>query len=334
MRRNSFVTSIMVLLVLAFATTSFGLIVAGPEPKPDPCDPNTGVLVASGIADAHGTGGTAYVEYTIWKSANNDYYYYSYQVFNPVGGFEPYIKYLVIGNPTGSEYLVTSSSGGGPVGGDAWSASIWSSEPSVVTWFVGETGTHIYPGETSWDSPLFQFVSELPPASSSLLIRQGTPSTYANGLIPAPGLQVILNPRSPGYWKHQFSGKGKRREFPFLNKYMNEIQPVSQILGDDLGGNEYDDLFVVGPLLLKPEDSSDMRAKAERQLFALWLNVASKKLDYSTMEITFENPLGEEVTRTPGSVIQEVEGILNDAASTPEQIEYAKDLAEIINHLN
>ena len=330
MENNKIVKSIVVLLVLALAGTSFAV---GYQPVPEANDPR---LIASGLADATGSGGTAFVEYWVWDGANG-YYFYTYQIINPAEDpcFTPYIKHLEIGNPSGEEYLVTGSSGGGPTGGTAWTPSVWQSgaEGTLVTWTASDTGTVVYPGQTSWEEPKFQFASQLPPSIAHIKVRQGGPNIEADGLIPAPSTPVAsIIPRSAGYWKYQFIGKGSKNETIFnLMNYMNEIEGLSNVFDDDLSGSGSDD-FANGSVILDVSDSSDMRTKAKKQLFALWLNIASGKLSHFG-DLTFVNPNGQIVTVSATEVATEVETILNNTSATAEQLEYAKDLAEILNLL-
>ena len=324
---------LVVFLILVFA----GFVSAEPTYQPIP---DSNGLLASGVADAHGPGGTGWVYYWVWDGGNG-WYYYSYMIENPAGtSFEPYIKHLEIVNLTGNEFIITGSSGGGdPAVSGPWTPNAWApgGAGTLITWTADLSATGnaaaVYPGQVSWTSdPLFQFASKLPPAVANFKVMQGTPQTYADGIIPAPQAPNLAKPRSPGYWKHQVVGKGNKKESLLqMLGFFNTIEPLSTVFSDDLSGGGSDDYNVAAPAILNPADSSIMQAKAERQLFALWLNVASNKMSYFD-EMTFEDPNGAIVTKSAIDVINEIEGIIN-SSPTADQLEYAKDLAEILNHM-
>jgi hypothetical protein len=310
---------LVVLLVVTFAAAAPAIT---PEYQPVP-EPN--LVDASGVADATGPGGIAYIEYWVWDGGNG-WYYYSYRIYNEA--FEPFVKHLTIGNPTGDPYVVTSSSGGGDVGGTPWSAGSHLSLPTLVDWVAGDPNTVVYPGQDSWESPLFQFASQLPPSSARFTVRQGDLSIYANGLIPAPGSSA--KPRSAGYWKHQYSGMGNRKEVSSLPDYMDIIEIYSQVFADELSGTISSDLAFAAATLSPVADSSDMLAEVERQLFALWLNVASQKWGYYD-SVSFD-PEGVTTTATTvQEAIDQIEATILNPAATLEELENAKDMAEILN---
>ena len=319
----------MLLLVLVVAGTSFA---ASPTYQVIPTDP--ALIVASGVADASGPAGIAFVEYWVWNGGNG-YYYYTYRIYNE--DFSPYIKHLTISNPTGTEYFITGkSSGWDPTtntpGLTPWNGSVHTTLPTLVDWVSSDPYSNIYPGYSSWGSvegELFQFASTLPPASAGFTVRQGNLMTYAIGLIPSPGSMTAMGPRSAGYWKHQCGTKGKKKEAEqtIVNAFNYIAGGLSTVFVDFSALNS----LAEGYEILKPQDSSDMQAKAERQLLALWLNVLTGKLQ-GDAEITFDGPDGTEITETPFNIIATVEAILT-GTSTPEQIEYAKDMAEILDNL-
>ncbi|MFA5863317.1 MAG: hypothetical protein WC975_01370 [Phycisphaerae bacterium] len=315
---------IFVLVVALLVNVAF--VTAVPEyqsiPTPDK-------ILASGVADATGPAGVACVEYWVWQGGNG-YYYYSYMIYN--SSFSPFIKHLTIGNPTGEEYFVTGSSAVVPPLGQPflpWSFATYASLPTVIDWVASDPGTVIYPGQTSWSNALFQFASKLPPSSSSLTVREGSLTTYANGIIPAPGNGI--SPQSTGYWKHQFSGKGNRKEAVCLPTYMNDIQIFSAVFASGLAGTVASDLNF-GAATLAPDDSSVMLAKAKRELFGVWLNVTSGKLNYYG-SVTYDPQAVTTTATTIKSAVQEIEAVILNPASTPAQLENAKDMAEILNVL-
>lgn len=281
-------------------------------------------VIASGLADVSGTGGVSAVEYWVWDGGNG-YYYYTYRIHNTA--FSPYIKHLTIGNPTAEPYVVTGRSGGGPEGGTAWSAGSHASLPTLVDWIASDPNTVVYPGQSSWASPLFQFASKLPPSSSPVAVRQGDLTIYAHGLIPAPG--GVTSPESSGYWKHQYSGKGNRKEAASLPGYMNNIEMYSDVFRADLGGTTLADL-AFGKATLEVGDNSDMQAKAKKELFALWLNIVSQKLNYYAA-FQFDPNAVTTTATTVAAAVDQVESTILNPNATLEQLENVKDMAEILN---
>ncbi|MDO8302739.1 MAG: hypothetical protein Q7T18_05830 [Sedimentisphaerales bacterium] len=289
--------------------------------------PLSGTYLASGLADASGSGGTASLEYWVWNGGNG-YYYYTYRVLN--SAFNPYICYLTISNPTREPYTITGCSGGwNPQTGEKgtpWTASSSITQIAVIQWASNSPYTNIYPGKNSWDTTdgqLFQFASKLPPTSAGFTVMQGDSSINASGLVPSPGSSTT-SPRSVGYWKQQSGTKGERKEAGSVPNYLNVIEPVS---------NVFDAMSVAScNTILAVPDNSDMRQKAKAQLLALWLNVVSGKLNYDS-QITFHDPAGQSVTMSPKQAIAAAEGAILNTAATSAELEYAKDLAEILDNL-
>ena len=319
-------TVALVLMVMMFAGVGFA---ADPEYQAIPED--AAQILASGIADATGPGGTVYVEYWVWNGGNG-YYYYAYQIHNvsTEDPFEPFVKHLTISNPSGEPYFITSSSGGGadPNGTD-WCYATHASLPTVIDFVSCDPLTVIYPGQTSWDSKYFQYASALPPSSAMLTVREGSITTYANGLIPSPG--DTAKPRSPGYWGHQYSGKGKRKEYTALPAYMRDLELYSAVFADGLSGTTLSDL-AFGEATFSDYDASVMREKAKRQLFALWLNIVSHKLDYY-LAVTFDPAEFTTTATTVGETIDQCETTILNTAATEAELENVKDMAEMLNHL-
>ena len=327
MEKKRLLRGVVLMLILVFVGNAFA---ANPSYQ---AAPPTGTYLASGISDLSGPAGLAYVEYWVWDGGN-DWYYYTYQIHNTNSEtpFLPYIKHLTIANPSGEPYVVTGRSGGylydynnnvpSSDPGVAWSAGSHVSLPTLVDW-VAPSVSFIFPGQSSWDDVKFQFASQLPPSMAGLTVRHGDLSTYASGLIAAPGSST-MDQRSPGYWKHQYGTKGKRREADSLPNFQEVIGANSEVFADI---NRFD--LSVGLSLLDPDNCFDMVSKAKRQLFAVWLNIASGKLNYAA-EITVDDPNNVEITITISQIITDCEtAILNNAAD----LEYNKDMAEILNHL-
>jgi hypothetical protein len=314
------IMSILMVGVALFATTAFGL-----EYQPLPADAN--LIIASGIADAAGTGGTAQVEYRVWDGGNG-YYYYSYWIYNeafdlPNGA----VRHLTVGNPSGMPYIVTGN-GQGSRGGDPWLASDYQSQPVIVDWVAQSTSSGVFVGESSPVTALFQFASTLPPSSARLTLRQGSVTTYADGLIVAPG--VASYPRSTGYWKHQYSGKGQPKESTLLPGYMNTIEIGSpQVFGPGLSGTVAQDM-AFGLAILNVDNNSDMLLKAKNQLFALWLNIASQKIGYYDAVAFDSNAVTTNAT-TVKEAVEQIEATILNTSATLEELENVKDIAEILN---
>ena len=96
-----------------------------------------------------------------------------------------------------------------------------------------------------------------------------------------------------------------------------------------LGGSIAEDL-VFGATTLDVDNNSDMLAKAKKQLFALWLNIASQKVDfYATISL---DPTAVVTNATTiEEAIEQIESTILDTASSLEALENVKDIAEILN---
>ena len=317
MNRQRLLGTIATILILAW-----GALAVTPTYQDIPADSN--LVLASGMADATGPGGLGYIEYWVWDGGNG-YYYYTYRIHNET--FDPFIKHLTIGNPTGAPYILTGSSGGGPVDGTAWTSSIYSTSPTLVDWVANDDTTFIYPDQSSWglEGTLFQYASALAPSSAGVVIREGSLSTYANGLIVAPG--NAMKPRSSGYWMHQYSGRGK--ETDALPDYMDSIEIYSAAFADDLAGYVSQDL-AFGKATLDPAGSPDMLAGAKRQLFALWLNIVSQKVGFYA-SVAFDSEAVDTNATTIEEAVNQIETTVMDINATLEQLENVKDMAEILN---
>ncbi|MFH1613649.1 MAG: hypothetical protein ABIG61_00995 [Planctomycetota bacterium] len=317
------IKNIIVLMVLVLTAPSFA---AEPTYQQIPADPLQ--ILASGIADASGSGGEMYVEYWVWDGGDG-YYYYTYSITNT--GFTPYIQYLTIANPSREPYYITGRSGGwNPqtgVQGQPWIGSSPINQISIVQWSSNDPfSSNIYPGYNSWtaeEGQLFQFASALPPTSAGFTVMQGDTSITASGLIAAPG-DATTTPRSSGYWKHQSGTKGMRKEATSIPGYLAVIGATS---------NVFESLTLTScNNILSVDNNSDMRQKAEKELLALWLNVVSCKMNY-TAEISFADSRGISIAMKLQQVIADVESTILNPAATIEELEYQKDTAEILNNL-
>lgn len=128
------------------------------------------------------------------------------------------------------------------------------------------------------------------------------------------------SPRTQGYWKFQCEHQnppspdhvGIQQEFiDFIGRSSNVFSGVST----------REDVCRV----LEDANKKDMKEKAELQLMALWLNVASGKLSLNT---TVQLPAG---TLSLGEVISEIEETILNSNDTKE-LEWAKDIADDINN--
>ena len=315
--------SMALVLVLALAASTFAV-----TPVYQDIPTNNSTLV-SGLADLSGPAGIAFIDWWVWEGGNG-YYYYTYRIHN--SSFSPYIKQLTVGNPSGDPYIVTGdSSGWNPTdntpGLVPWNSSTHSQLSTQVDWISSDPYSNIYPGYSSWapeNGQLFQFASQLPPISAICSVRHSDLLNYASGLIPAPG-NASLAPRSPGYWKHQSSTNGKRKEACCLDSYLNTINALSDVFEGLTVSGGYD-------ILMVPNNSSDMIAKTKRQLLALWYNVISGKLNYSA-SLEIEDPNGDTITVVISQVIADMEAAILDPGTSAEQLTYLKDLGDILNNL-
>ncbi|OQY02950.1 MAG: hypothetical protein B6I25_08645 [Planctomycetales bacterium 4572_13] len=147
---------------------------------------------------------------------------------------------------------------------------------------------------------------------------------------PAPTL-VPTKPRTPGYWKHQFGGKGKHKESdPQLTGYLTDIKNRSQVFATLAGDVEADRDTVL--TTLKPDDSSIMLDKAKKHLLAMWLNIASGKIDY-LLPMTFDPADFDTTATTVGEAIEQTESVILNAAATDAELENVKDMMDMLNNL-
>ncbi|MDD5458467.1 MAG: hypothetical protein PHF37_03645 [Phycisphaerae bacterium] len=314
---------VMVLVIAAIALPCFA---ADPTYQ---AAPPSGVYLASGIADATGSGGTAYLEYWVWDGGDS-YYYYTYRVYNVQ--FRPFIMYLTIANPTRESYTITGFSGGwNPqtgVKGTRWIGSSAINQIAVIQWVSNSPYSNLYPGVSSWgpdDGQLFQFASKLPPSSAGFTVMEGDLTIIAAGLVPAPGSSGgAVTPRSVGYWKQQSGTKGSRKEGDSIPSYLNIIGPMSNVF-DNMAVSACNEILAV-------PDNSDMRQKAKAQLLALWLNVVSGKLNYD-VSLNIKDPGNAAIIISPKQAIANIESTILNTSATLEELEYAKDLAEILDNL-
>ncbi|RKY07457.1 MAG: hypothetical protein DRP56_05655 [Planctomycetota bacterium] len=147
---------------------------------------------------------------------------------------------------------------------------------------------------------------------------------------PAPTL-VPTKPRTPGYWKHQFGGKGKHKETdPQLTGYLNDTKNRSGVFAGLTGNVDADRDAVL--VTLKPDDSSIMLDKAKKHLLAMWLNIASGKIDWY-LPMTFDPADFDTTATTVGEAIEQAESVILNAAATDAELENVKDMMDMLNNL-
>ena len=147
---------------------------------------------------------------------------------------------------------------------------------------------------------------------------------------PAPTL-VPTKPRTPGYWKHQFGGKGKKKESPEqLTGYLTDIKSRSGVFAGLAGDVDADRDAVL--LILTPVDSSVMRDKAKRQLLAMWLNIASGKIDWY-LPVDFDPAVFNTTATSVGEAIEQTEAAILSSSATDAELENVKDMIDMLNNM-
>lgn len=286
------------------------------------CSRNLALHLGNGHTYLYGDdGGSVTVDYWVWDGGGG-YYYYSYQVTNY--SFEPYIVHFSVQNPSRAQYWVTGISGAGVQGTDAaWMPAGWPSADLSIKWSATSYGApypkNIAPGEYTWSDPLFQFASKQPPATVTVAVQQGATDIKAVGMLVGPN--VVSHVRSAGYWKHQLGGKGNRKEALYMPQHLDNVNGLSSVFNDLISNTAL--------AALNSSNSSDMAYKAKRQLLALWLNVVSGKLDYTT-SVAYPAELPSTATKVSEAIV-EIEAVINDGTATTESLEIAKDKAEMLN---
>ena len=130
----------------------------------------------------------------------------------------------------------------------------------------------------------------------------------------------VNTPRTVGYWKHQHDVIDPYGNHTGIrDEYIQFINSNSDIFANvNVKGHVYE--------ILKGASGSDMQKKAEGQLMALWLNVASGKLNMTTLvRIPGQNDT------TVGDVIYWTEALILGSANVSE-LEEAKDVCDLINN--
>jgi len=110
---------------------------------------------------------------------------------------------------------------------------------------------------------------------------------------------------------------------------MNIIEVNSDVFAGDLSGTTTSDLLF-GAATLEVANNADMLAKAKKQLFALWLNIVSQKVDFYG-EITFDPAAVTTTASTIDEAVEQIESTILNLAATLEELENVKNMAEILN---
>jgi PKD repeat protein len=133
---------------------------------------------------------------------------------------------------------------------------------------------------------------------------------------------VLKNaPRTQGYWNHQCTVTVPYGDHTgILQEWIDEIGIQSQVFAGISSKDEVCDI-------LDPDDRSNMLLKAKQQLMAVWLNVASGKLNLlSPLDLPALTS-----SMTVGDAIDEMENIIL-TVSDKDELERAKDIADSMNN--
>ena len=133
---------------------------------------------------------------------------------------------------------------------------------------------------------------------------------------------AVFEPRTIGYWKHQCTlTEPKGDHVGIQQAFIDAIAAQSSVFAGISSKDE------VCRILAGPQ-GNDMRARAEQQLMALWLNVVSGKVsDYKEISLP-----GLTTAATVGEAIAEIESTLLDPNALRAELERAKDIADALNN--
>jgi hypothetical protein len=157
--------------------------------------------------------------------------------------------------------------------------------------------------------------------------EQGNPLITDQRGVPRPqgpacdaGAFEFSTPRGKGFWAHQCSDKG----FKQINS--SDLQALLDTVADT--SSVFPELAPAGCEFLQPQNpQNDMRARAQQELLALWLNLASGR-------ITRARPIdlaGLTQAATVTEALSEIELTVSDPLATHADLANAKDVAEAIN---
>jgi hypothetical protein len=130
--------------------------------------------------------------------------------------------------------------------------------------------------------------------------------------------------RSQGYWKHQFSLKGKQHlDEAVLQSYLDLVDFASAVFSEMVPATDlteaYDVLWTKG---------NSKRDKAYRHALAAWLNVAHGCVEWNEPIDTDNDDVGDTAAF---DVLGAIELMLLDGNATHKDLVQAKDLAEAVN---
>ena len=132
--------------------------------------------------------------------------------------------------------------------------------------------------------------------------------------------------RTIGFWKHQFSGKGKQQlDDATLTAYLEAVRYMSHVFDEQVPLASLADAKSI--LSLK---KASMKERATQQLLASWLNFAhgAAGLD-ELVDTDFDN-----VPDTPfAEALSQMEAILLNPGATDADFEGAKNIADSINNM-
>jgi len=128
-------------------------------------------------------------------------------------------------------------------------------------------------------------------------------------------LEGECTPHTIGYWKQPCKGHFNHETQESMEEYLETVHDLTDFF-DDV--EDFDDMCEI----LEPKEPASMQERAQQQIMALWLNVASGKL-YLQTTIDLGN-LSD--SGTVGDALDEAESLID---SDPEK---AKDIADKINN--
>ena len=130
--------------------------------------------------------------------------------------------------------------------------------------------------------------------------------------------------RTQGFWKSQFSTKGKHQvDDATLNAYLSIVNFASAVFSEQVPASTIPQARAVMDV-----SGPSMRDNAEAQLLAAWLNVAQGAVGWDELVDTDGDGVGDKPFY---QVTSEAEAILLNPDATHLELEHAKDLAEAVN---
>lgn len=151
---------------------------------------------------------------------------------------------------------------------------------------------------------------------AEILVGAGDGKLYVLGT-PEP---LSFEPRTIGYWKHQCTvGTPRGDHVGVPQSFVDAVRAQSRVFGHVSTKAD------VCAILDGPK-GNDMRARAEQQLMALWLNVVSGFVD---LRVPIDLPMT--ATTTVGDAIEDAENTLR-TSSVRSDLERAKDVCDALNN--